>query len=194
MKHTKTNLIILACTLLSASLALGEEVPRGWFRAGSHPNDYEMSVDRSVAHSGKASACLKSIGPKPAGFGTLMQTFKAEMFRGKRVRMTGYVQSKGVTDWAGVWMRVDGQKGEPLAFDNMQDRPIKGTSDWTRCQVVLEVPETAQEIALGLLLTGPGRVWLDDLSFEVVGKEVPVTGPAPSKEAPSGPVNLNFED
>ncbi len=36
-------------------------------------------------------------------------------------------------------MRVD--KGpKMLAFDNMQDRPIKGASNWQRYAVVLEVP------------------------------------------------------
>ena len=37
-----------------------------------------------------------------------MQTFKADAFRGERVRMSGYVRSKEVSDWAGLWMRVDG--------------------------------------------------------------------------------------
>ena len=33
--------------------------------------------------------------------------------------------------WAGLWMRVDKGK-DMVAFDNMQDRPIKGTTDWQR--------------------------------------------------------------
>jgi hypothetical protein len=74
---------------------------------------------------------LKSIVSKADGFGTLMQTFKADSFRTKRIRFSGYVRSKEVMDWAGLWLRVDGSNGgEMLAFDNMQDRPIKGTTDW----------------------------------------------------------------
>ena len=50
--------------------------------------------------------------------------------RGKRIRLSGHARSKDVSDWAGLWMRVDGPKGEPLAFDNMQQRPIKGTGEF----------------------------------------------------------------
>src|SRR5215471_16702910 len=41
--------------------------------------------------------------------------------------------------WAGLWMRVD--KGPNMvAFDNMQNRSIKGTSGWQEYEVVLDVP------------------------------------------------------
>ena len=151
-------------------------VPVGWIAAGDHPKDYEMAIDRNVRHNGKASAYLKCVVSKPAGFGTLMQTFRAEEFRGKRVRLSGYVRSKGVTDRAGLWMRLDGESGEVLAFDNMRDRPIQGTTDWTKCEVVLDVPEQAQQIAFGLLLSGKGQAWMDELKFEIVENRVETTG------------------
>jgi hypothetical protein len=187
-------MIAIAILVLAMRAALAQETPKGWFAAGSHPKDYEMVVDRSEVHGGKASASLKSVASDLKGFGTLMQMFKADTFRGKRVRMSGYVRAKDVGDWAGLWMRVDGPKGDAVAFDNMQRRAIKGTSDWTRYEIVLDVPDEAQEIAFGLLLTGKGQVWMDDLNFEVVGKEVPTTAENPSKKAPAGPVNLNFEE
>ena len=172
----------------------GGETPKGWFRAGSHPKEYEMALDHAVTHGGKASASLKSVVLETSGFGTLMQTFKADAHRGQRVRLSGYLLSKDVSDWAGLWMRVDGPKNEVLAFDNMQDRAIKGTGDWQKCEIVLDVPEEAQEIAFGLLLTGRGQVWMDDLKFEAVGKDVPTTGGGLNQRAPQGPKNLDFEE
>lgn len=153
-----------------------------------------MTIDRAVAHGGQGSASLKSTAPKTSGFGTLMQTFSADMFHGKRVRLSGYVRANEVSDWAGLWMRVDGPRGEPLGFDNMQDRAVKGTSEWTKYAVVLDVPETAEAIAFGLLLTGRGQVWMDDLKFEVVSKDVPTTGPKKARTLPAAPANLNFEE
>lgn len=170
------------------------ETPKGWFRAGSHPKEYEMVVDHSVTHGGRASASLKSVVPETGGFGTLMQTFKADSFRGKRVRMSGYLRSQDASDWAGLWMRVDGPKNEVLAFDNMQERAVKGTSAWQKYEIVLDVPDEALEVAFGLLLTGKGQVWMDDLRFEVVGKDVPTTGGKLDQRAPQGPKNLDFED
>ena len=95
-------------------------------------------------------------------------------------------------------MRVDGaRKDEMLAFDNMQDRAIKGTIDWKKYEIVLDVPENSEMVAFGLLLSGKGQVWMDDLQFEVVGKDVPTTGRATAGAASGAaktPLNLNFEE
>ena len=192
MKRTIINLISIA--LLTGS-AFAQETPKGWFKAGSKPGDYAMTVDRETVHGGKASARVASTVAAPGGFGTLMQTFKADSFLGKRVRFTGYVRSEDVADWAGLWMRVDGPRGEPLAFDNMQKRAIKGTGDWTKYEIVLDVPQSAAQIAFGLLLTGKGSVWMDDLGFEAVGTDVPTTGESMANESNKPTyVNLDFED
>ena len=77
-----------------------------------------MARDRNTTHGGKASAYVKSIVPRPGGFGTLMQSFKADAYCSRRVRLSGFLRSEDVRNWAGLWMRVDGAKGEVLAFDN----------------------------------------------------------------------------
>src|SRR5262249_44899104 len=82
--------------------------PQGWFIAGSRPQDYEVGRDRQVKHGGAASGFIKSKADQIEGFGTLMQEFKANAYRGKRLRLSGYVKSKEILNWAGLWMRVDG--------------------------------------------------------------------------------------
>jgi hypothetical protein len=81
-----------------------------------------------------------------------------------------------------------------LAFDNMQSRPIKASTDWTKYDVVLDVPEQAEQISFGLLLTGRGETWVDDMKFEVVGKDVPTTGASLTGKVPEAPTNLGFEE
>ncbi|MGB8370602.1 MAG: hypothetical protein ACLPYZ_11305 [Limisphaerales bacterium] len=193
MKKINLKAILIACIAIGNAVAARAEIPKDWFAAGDHPAEYEMTLDHDTTHNGKGSASLKCIVPKASGFGTLMQTFKADTYRGQRIRMSGYVRSRNVKDWAGLWMRVDGAKDEVLAFDNMQNRAVKGTTDWTRYEIVLDVPETSQQIAFGVLLSGMGQVWLDDVKFETVGKEVPTTG-SKSSEVPSAPRNLDFEE
>lgn len=167
--------------------------PAGWSAAGDRPEHYEMRVDPTVAHTGTASALIRSTVDDPEHFGTLLQHFGAQGYCGKRLRLTAYLKAADVQGWAGLWMRVDGPPGTPqLSFDNMQDRPIRGTSDWQRYAVVLAVPEASRAIYFGVLLHGIGAVWLDDISFEVVGAEVPVT--TPTSEVQTAPTNLDFED
>jgi len=149
-------------------------------------------VDKTVLNLSRASSFLKAKADQE-GFGTLMQSFSAKDYAGKRLRLSGYVKSENVTRWAGLWMRVDANSGnapQPLAFDNMQNRPIKGTSGWQRYEVVLDVPESAVGIAFGILLDGPGEVWLNSLEFDVMSAAVETTG---KSMLPEGPRNLGFD-
>ena len=98
-----------------------------------------------------------------------------------------------------MWLRVDRKtsKGNVLTgfFDNMDDRPIRGMTDWTKYELVVQLPKNSTDIAFGLMLLGKGQVWLDDVNFEEVGPEVPLTGKyVHGIETSSTPANLNFEE
>ena len=156
-----------------------------WFVSGSRGEDYDVSVASDPADPGGRIRHLRSKpGVAGNGFGTMMQTFAADRYRGKRVRFSASVQSTDVTGWSGLWMRIDGPDRHKLGFDNMQSRPIVGTTPATRYEVVLDVPVAAHGIALGVLLRGPGEVVLASASVETVGMDVPVTSSAPTP-APS---------
>jgi|SRR5271157_5668609 len=179
-----------AAVLATCALAVHASVPRGWILAGSKPAEYEVGVDASQAYQGHASAYLKSRETSVDGFGTLMQSMNADQYKGKRVRLSGLVKSEEVLGWAGLWMRVD-QGKSMVAFDNMQDRAIKGTTSWQRYDVVLDVPKDATGISFGILLAGTGELWLSGTRFDVVEMETPVTKPHDTM-IPDKPVNLDF--
>jgi hypothetical protein len=192
-----TALILCAWACLAA-----DNIP-GWFKAGKNPGDYDMGIDSAVTYNGGPSGFIRSnkLDPKnydAQNFGTYMQIFnatdsKGADYRGKRMRFSAFVKSIDVQDWAGLWMRVDGPavngNVKALAFDNMQQRPITGTRDWVRCAVVLDVAEDADKIAFGVLLHGPGAVWINDVQFTEVSSDVPVTD-----MVSPGPRNLNFNE
>ena len=161
----------------------------GWIKAGSHPADYDMGVDRNSAFTGSSSGFIKSNKPDPQGFGTYMQMFDAAEYRGRRLRLSAYVKSEELEHWAGLWMRVD-RDHKPVAFDNMQERPIKGTQGWTQHAIVLDVDAKATAVAFGILLSGKGAVWIDDVTFDIVGEDVAVTD---LQKLAGNPRNLDFE-
>ena len=187
---TRTWVAVGVLTLTSLLPAWSAaEKPAGWFLAGKDPDSYTMDVDDTVAHGGKSSARLASTRA-PNGFGTMMQSCDPSEYRGKRVRLSAFVKTQDLKEWAGVWMRVDGaEQGRSLAFDNMSNRPIQGTMDWTRQEVVLDVPDEATNISFGILVNGEGKLWIDDIQFQVVDKSVPVTG----LTGHGKPQNLSFE-
>ena len=138
--------------------------------------EYEMSLEKNVEFTNEDILTIKSVKSKIDGFGTLMKTTKPDLYLGKTVKMTAYVKNENVKFWAGLWMRVDYYDSNVLAFDNMEKRPIKGTSDWVKYEIVLFVPVEATSISYGVLLAGTGQVWFKDLKFEIVDDTVPETG------------------
>jgi hypothetical protein len=190
--------MMLACALVvsfvSVTCALEapdkSTFPKGW---GGGGKGYEFQLDNQTTRSGKASATIKFVGPDGDSFGTFTQGFDPGKYIGKRVRLSGYIKTSNAGK-ASLWMRVDGKdpKSGSLAFDNMQNgRELSGTQDWKKCEVVLDVAEEAKGVYFGIILSGKGQLWADDLKLEIVGNDVPVTDMmVKSKE----PVNLDFEN
>lgn len=171
---------------------------KGWLLTGSHPEKYTLNYDTKVYRNGNKSVVLHAKEGEhfePNQFATLMQQFQAKNYLGKRVRFSGFIKTEDVTGWSGLWMRIDDSQQNLIGFDNMETRSIKGTKDWNYYACVLDVPQEADCLNIGMLLTGHGHVWLDDCSFEEVGLDIPVTGSRnPTEKLPAEPQNLKFTD
>ncbi|MFC1884545.1 hypothetical protein ACFL2O_07230 [Thermodesulfobacteriota bacterium] len=154
-----------------------EKAMVGWYLSGPPSNleDYTIGNDKAVVHKGSASGYVRSKKNTASGWCTLMRSFDADIYRGTRLRMTAYVKTQNVSGRAGLWMRVDGPNGKEYSFDNMQNRPIKGDTEWSKYDCILDVPEDSKYILFGLILEGSGKAWVDDFSFETVGSDVPTT-------------------
>jgi erythromycin esterase len=179
--------------------------PQGWSGGVGSPPEFEHGRDLSVRKSGSASAYVRSLYQLVDGAGTLVQSLRADAYRGHRVRLSGWIRTSGVGgEGAGLWFRGDGVKIGP--FDNMTGRRLTGTNDWQHVSIVVDVPSGTTGVAYGVLLVGPGVIWVDDLTLEVVDETVPVTAPlserlySDSAETAAlysrlslRPVNLGFE-
>lgn len=193
MKTTKSILILSVTSLFTFGFIQSDKIPLGWFKSGDKPGSYKIGIDQVVFQHGKKSAFIESIEGNIAGFGTLMQSCNPKDFLGMKIKMTGYIKAENVSDWAGMWLRVDSKNDhKTLSFDNMQDRPIRGTSNWIKCEIVVDVPEESGSLHFGALISGPGKIWFDNISFEIVDKPASQI----SKESNTKPneLNLDFEE
>jgi hypothetical protein len=163
-------------------------LPQGWFLAGDDKTSYRVGLDRHVYFTGTASVFIEALR-ETYGFITVMQEFSPVDYLGKKVRLTGKVKSSEVSGWAALWMRVDQDSGKVTAFDNMANRPIIGTTDWSDYAIVLEVAANSEKLAFGIILNGLGKVWLNDVRFEVVDEKEPTTHSALTQDYP---INLDF--
>jgi hypothetical protein len=169
-----------------------EPLPPGWLLLGTRAGDYEVGLLPAALNHEDASVVrlrLRAdvLAPSP-GFGALVQTIAATRYLGGKVRFSALARTEKVSDWAGLWLRIDTSRvGHVL--DNMQDRPLRGTTDWRPVEIVLDVPEQATALAYGVLLSGAGAVDITHLAFEQAENHTPVT-----KDAllPEQPQNLDF--
>ncbi len=164
-----------ALLLMLAAVPCGAQTLDDWHVSGSNMEAYECGGNPIIDRNSSDVGFIFSRSGEPSGFATWMCSIKADGYRAHRLRLTASVKTRDVIRAAALWMRLDGAEKKILGFDNMQNRPIQGNTDWTPYEIVLDVPDAAEKIALGTILSGSGRVWTGDLKLEFVGEDVPVT-------------------
>ncbi len=185
--------IIIAFTLVTKVVGQESEIIQKqteWMERGSKPESYEMGLSKKATSKEDEVFTIRSIDKKIDGFGTLMKSSKPNLYIGKTIKMTGYVKSEKVKSWAGLWMRIDYYNDKVLSFDNMQNRAIEGTNDWTKYEVVLFVPQDATDFSYGVLLDGTGQIWFKDIQLEIVDDSLSETGIIKGRNSKS----ISFED
>lgn len=143
-----------------------KDQPVRWYNFGSA--DYPIYLDSISVYSGKYSAVIE-YGGETSNYKALAFTLPHN-YIGKQITLSGYIKTENVTDgYAGLWMRID----PGIAFDNMHQRGVTGTTDWEKYEVTLSMnPSETQQIVIGGLLVGKGKMWLDDLSIMIDGKDI----------------------
>ena len=158
-------------TVASPSISGWQMPPVGSLR------EYAIDLDNSVKRRGNRSVSLNALLPNPSspGHTILIQYIDAARYRGKRVRFSAFLKSERV-DSANLLLRMDGPGMVVVNQDHMQSRLLTGTVDWTKHEIVLDVPVDSMQLVIGFRLVGGGHLWADDASFEIVDPSVPLTG------------------
>jgi hypothetical protein len=140
--------------------------PAGWTAT---PEGTVFSDDK-IVHAGKWAARLER-SPESSGAFSSLHGAIAMDFAGKTIELRGFLRLQQVEGFTGLWMREDGEGGR-VAFENMQRKQLKGTSDWTEYSISLPIQPEGSTLFFGIVLAGTGKVWVDDLQLLVDGKPV----------------------
>jgi len=157
---------------------------KGW-RGGPRET---LFIDDRVFHSGAHAGRLERASGRSDEFSSFTLSLPID-FGGEKLELRGWLKLEDVSGQAGLWQRQDGPSG-PLEFDNMNGRPLRGTSDWTEYSVVLRLNPSARTVVFGALLIGAGRVWVDDLKLLVDGRPL---ADAPAKVTPKTALDIDRE-
>ena len=125
----------------------------------------------------------------PNTFQPMLQILPSSFAAGHQIKLSGWIRTENLMPgWAAIWMRVDANSKPNIAFDNMQARAPTGTTDWQRFELSLPVAPNTDRIFIGVLLSGIGTAWFDDLKVDV-DKSVSVPmADIPTIKAPPRPI------
>ena len=137
--------------------------------------DFQASLDTSVSRSGGQSALIRYTSTerwtRARGYGLMNQEFPVADAAGKRVRLSGYIQTDDVRGGsAKLWMTAVDSRGNVVASVADRVPGIHGTVSWTLHEVEMDVPFDAREMTFGILLEGSGKAWFDDLAIQLDGR------------------------
>lgn len=132
-----------------------------------------LFLDSTIVHEGRYSGRIERVPGSPSDF----SSFALEIpitFSGDSLELRGWLKYENVTGFVGLWQRQDARSGS-VAFDNMEERELKGTADWVERRVSLPLKSSAKKVSVGALLVGEGKLWVDDLRLYVDGKPLSET-------------------
>jgi len=168
-------ILLVKCIELQAK----DEIPEGWHK-DSNGAEYEVSIDKTIFRSAPKSYSIKSSeSATPESGCELFQTFDADKFLGKRIRISLFAKGD-IKNYSLLYLCV-GSKGRVIRGVN---ELITSSVDWKNYTVVIDVAENVTYFRYGVTLSGRGQIWFDDLNIEIVGKDVPeknVYFPTPPK-------------
>ena len=134
-----------------------------WELAGSFSADGQPAGPDYSCTASDRSAVLAATVPEPDGSAVLVQAIAAEDYRGRTVTFRGQLRTTGVAGQAGLHLAA----GRAVDPPGVLPRDLggssltgPGSSDWSRHEVTVPVPQEAGVIRFGISLTGRGRIEL----------------------------------
>jgi hypothetical protein len=188
---TGVGLVLLATVLLSRAInAEDMPIPGGWFLdAEPSVHHFRIGLDRETKHEGKYSGILESTAAalKQNHYARLVQSIEAAKYHGKRLRLAAFLKTQDVKESARLSV-IAPYLYEDLDAASYQEPPLQGSTEWKRYAIEFTVPaaNVVKEIQIRVNLIGPGKVWVDDVSLEIVGAANESSPPA-AREQPAAP-------
>lgn len=140
----------------------------------SHSQDkmiiYRLLADSVTKHSGRYSTKIFSTSTKADYGGCYLQI--PLPVKGKNITLRGFLKTENVNNgYARLFMALINDSAV-LRYDNMEERGLSGTSDWKEFSISLDLVDGVTKITLGAFVTGPGILWVDDLSLMIDDKKI----------------------
>jgi hypothetical protein len=151
-------------------------IPKGWLTYASPMHGYEIGAAVSGRRAGTRSACIQARGERnSADNAFIFQKFDGKVYRGKRVRLTAFTKTEGISDQCGLRLMVMDSNQRELFSEDAYDFDSAVNHDWVKREIVVQIPQQAGVLMIYFELFGGGTAWMDQPHFEVVDEDVLLT-------------------
>ena len=143
--------------------------PLHWERWGWRPIDYQVGLSRKVHRKGGVSAYIRlKKGLSSRGFAQLLQFISAKQYRGKRLRLTGYIKTNPKNS---KWFKLilgSAAGRRTLKYSRVPANSPADSKGWYKIQITQDIPKSATRLTIGCGLKGTGPIYCDAFKIEVI--------------------------
>ncbi len=138
----------------------------GWYK---RPGQYTIALDRDVQRNGHPTMRIASTTAGVSDWAYwIKDDYDVSKYLGKKMRVSAMIKTQGVPSYAQLSIRVMGRGFKYLIPESQGAKKIGANSDWTKYETVVDVPEKTELFSNGVILHGPGTIWVDDIRWEAV--------------------------
>ena len=161
--------------------------PAQWKDFGS--DEITISSDSLNYVSGSFSVLLEN-NTQNSGFKSLVLQLP-NSYIGKNITLSGSIKSENVSEgYGGLWMKINPN----IAFNDMADRGVKGTTEWKEYKITLPITNTnIKNILIGGYLLGKGKLWLDNFKIFIDNQPINHKNIVKSKLKPNKSFDENIK-
>jgi pimeloyl-ACP methyl ester carboxylesterase len=163
---------------------LRKNLPDKWHLMSRNAKQYRISSDSIIKHTGSRSLLIASAD-------TASGYVLPARYTGKEITVQAWMRTEDMKGSLGLMLGIYDAEGNILQFENLQSKHIKGTKDWKPYSVTLPLPAEAQNIQIGPILIGKGKLWIDDVTVLIDNMPVQQASINPDFN-PNPPRNPNY--
>jgi tetratricopeptide (TPR) repeat protein len=155
---------------------LGTLAP-GWYRAGSGRPLIDPEVVQEDCIEGQRCILLPAVDNPPQNwFNTIGVQLDATPYFNQKVRFRAAVRTESAEARPQIWLRVDRDKyPKDQDYSYFHNSGDINTISWAYHSIVGTVSPDSKIILFGVVTHGKARVWVDDVTFEIVDSNEPVS-------------------
>lgn len=148
----------------------GKALPDLWSRF-NEAKGYRCEAVTDVQHRGNQSVIIEQTSEAADPFASVVNVIPAK-YLGKEIEFKAWLKYQDVKYAMGLLIRIDDANAQTIEFRSMANQKINGTKDWAQYSIRAKIPEGAQTIYVASILSGPGKMWMDDAEVLIDGKDI----------------------